>query len=54
MKEITKEKKSTYTVYQAIDGTEFGSALSMMVMTTSSYLQLYKRLLITQLKQNKV
>lgn len=25
MKEITKEKKSTYTVYQAIDGTEFNS-----------------------------
>lgn len=25
MKEITKEKKSTYTVYQAVDGTEFGS-----------------------------
>lgn len=25
MKEITKEKKSTYTVYQATDGTEFGS-----------------------------
>lgn len=25
MKEITKEKKSTYTVYQAVDGTEFDS-----------------------------
>lgn len=25
MKEVTKEKKSTYTVYQAIDGTEFNS-----------------------------
>lgn len=25
MKEITKEKKSTYTVYQAVDGTEFNS-----------------------------
>lgn len=25
MKEITKEMKSTYTVYQAIDGTEFNS-----------------------------
>lgn len=25
MKEITKEKKSTYTIYQAIDGTEFNS-----------------------------
>lgn len=25
MKEITKEKKSTYTVYQATDGTEFNS-----------------------------
>lgn len=25
MKEITKETKSTYTVYQAIDGTEFNS-----------------------------
>ncbi len=25
MKEVIKEKKSTYTVYQAIDGTEFNS-----------------------------
>lgn len=25
MKEVTKEKKSTYTVYQATDGTEFNS-----------------------------
>lgn len=25
MKEITREKKSTYTVYQAVDGTEFNS-----------------------------
>ena len=34
MKEITKEKKSTYTVYQAVDGTEYDGYDNFFILTT--------------------
>ena len=45
MKEITKEKKSTYTVYQAVDGTEFNS-----IEECQKYEDTAKCLLLTKYK----
>lgn len=45
MKKITKEKKSTYTVYQAVDGTEFNS-----IEECQKYEDTAKCLLLTKYK----